>query len=145
MRICKILYFYISMFCTDTCHKQPLGEVLHSVEICFVPSLLKTILQNSFIGILSFYQEYLSLDIPSLDLCLEWNIMWPPWQTLISKSPFATCLSGRQSSRWCLLESIYFIIGPICQIMQTKIEFFMSLVELKNCIDWYLRYLSDLS
>ena len=36
-----MLYFYISMFCTDTCHKQPLGEVLHSVEICFVMSLLK--------------------------------------------------------------------------------------------------------
>ena len=29
------------MFCTDSCHKQPLGEVLHSVEICFVTSLLK--------------------------------------------------------------------------------------------------------
>ena len=28
------------MFCTDSCHKQPLGEVLHSVEICFVTSLL---------------------------------------------------------------------------------------------------------
>ena len=32
-----------SMFCTDTCHKQPLGEVLHSVEICFVMSLLNTL------------------------------------------------------------------------------------------------------
>ena len=31
------------MFCTETCHKQPLGEVLHSVEICFVTSLLKHI------------------------------------------------------------------------------------------------------
>ena len=41
MRIYNILYFYISMFCTDTCHKQPLGEVLHSMEICFVTSLLK--------------------------------------------------------------------------------------------------------
>ena len=40
MKIYNILYFYISMFCTDTCHKQPLGEVLHSVEICFVTSLL---------------------------------------------------------------------------------------------------------
>ena len=30
------------MFCTDTYHKQPLGEVLHSVEICFVTSLLNT-------------------------------------------------------------------------------------------------------
>ena len=40
MRIYNILYFYISMFCTDTCHKQPLGEVLHSREICFVTSLL---------------------------------------------------------------------------------------------------------
>ena len=29
------------MFCTDSCHKQPLGEVLHSVEICFLTSLLK--------------------------------------------------------------------------------------------------------
>ena len=29
--------------CTDSCHKQPLGEVLHSVEICFVTSLLKWI------------------------------------------------------------------------------------------------------
>ena len=36
------------MFCTDTCHKQPLGEVLHSVEICFVTSLfnLGTIKKN---------------------------------------------------------------------------------------------------
>ena len=42
MRIYNILYFYISIFCTDTCHKQPLGEVLHSVEICFVTSLLKS-------------------------------------------------------------------------------------------------------
>ena len=41
MKIYNILYFYISMFCTDTCHKQPLGEVLLSVEICFVTSLLK--------------------------------------------------------------------------------------------------------
>ena len=30
------------MFCTDSCNKQPLGEVLHSVEICFVTSLLNT-------------------------------------------------------------------------------------------------------
>ena len=29
------------MFCTDSCTKQPLGEVLHSMEICFVTSLLK--------------------------------------------------------------------------------------------------------
>ena len=28
------------MICTDTCHEQPLGEVLHSMEICFVTSLL---------------------------------------------------------------------------------------------------------
>ena len=41
MRMYNILYFYISVFCTDICHKQPLGEVLHSVEICFVTSLLK--------------------------------------------------------------------------------------------------------
>ena len=41
MRIYNILYFYISMFCTDTCHKQPLREVLDSVEIYFVRSLLK--------------------------------------------------------------------------------------------------------
>ena len=31
----------MSMFCTDTCHKQPLGKVLHSVEIRFVTSFLK--------------------------------------------------------------------------------------------------------
>ena len=43
MRIYNILYFYVSMFCTGTCHKQPLGEVLHSVEICFVTSLLNYI------------------------------------------------------------------------------------------------------
>ena len=30
------------MFCTDSCHRQPLGEVLHSVEKCFVTSLLKS-------------------------------------------------------------------------------------------------------
>ena len=41
MKIYNLLYFYISMFCTDTCHKQPLGEVLHNVKICFVTSLLK--------------------------------------------------------------------------------------------------------
>ena len=41
MRIYNILYFYISVFYTDTCHKQPLGDVLHSVEICFVTSLFK--------------------------------------------------------------------------------------------------------
>ena len=33
MRRYNILYFYISMFCTDTCNKQPLGEVPHSVRI----------------------------------------------------------------------------------------------------------------
>ena len=50
MRIYNILYFYIGMFCTDTCHKQPLGEVLHSVEICFVTSLLKVATDNKIIS-----------------------------------------------------------------------------------------------
>ena len=31
------------MFCIDICNKQPLGEELHSVEICFVTSLLNTL------------------------------------------------------------------------------------------------------
>ena len=35
-----MLYFYISMFCIDKCYKQSLGELLHSVEICFVTNLL---------------------------------------------------------------------------------------------------------
>ena len=39
MGIYNMLYFYISMFCIDICNKQPLEEVLHSVEICFVTSL----------------------------------------------------------------------------------------------------------
>ena len=41
MGIYNILYFYIIMFCIDICNKQPLEEVLHGVEICFVTSLLK--------------------------------------------------------------------------------------------------------
>ena len=45
-----IIYFifYISKFCNDTCNKQPLGEVLHSVEICFVTSLLKRFFADYF-------------------------------------------------------------------------------------------------
>ena len=39
------------MFCTDTCHKQPLGEVLHSVEICFVTSLLKSTTEKINCGV----------------------------------------------------------------------------------------------
>ena len=46
------------MFCTDTCHKQPLGEVLHSVEICFVTSLLKSL----FHDVLN-YSHILSLNL----------------------------------------------------------------------------------
>ena len=59
-------YFYISIFCTDTCHKQPLGEVLHSVEICFVTSLLNsyplhkmaTISQTTFSSIFSWMKRF---------------------------------------------------------------------------------------
>ena len=36
------------MFCIDICNKQPLGEVLHSVEVCFVTSLLKEIYYTAF-------------------------------------------------------------------------------------------------
>ena len=41
MGIYNMVYFYINMFCIDICKKQPLEEVLLSVEICFVTSLLK--------------------------------------------------------------------------------------------------------
>ena len=40
------------MFCTDTCNRQPLGEVLYTVEIWFVMSLLNDIMNVFTISVL---------------------------------------------------------------------------------------------
>ena len=63
MGIYNILYFYISMFCTDTCNKQPLGEVLHSVEICFVTSLLNRRLSIYHVYIHVIFKHFIVIDI----------------------------------------------------------------------------------
>ena len=67
----SIFYYYISMFCTDTCNKQPLWEVLHSVEICFITSFLSWV-------------SSLWIRVP---IHIEARTRWPPlWLTTLSNT-----------------------------------------------------------
>ena len=50
------------MFCIDICNKQPLGEELHSVEICFVTSLLNRLNSKSL--------HWINWDLIALVLCM---------------------------------------------------------------------------
>ena len=63
------------MFCIDICNKQPLGEVLHSVEICFVTSLLKE------------SHQYFRIKFPDLSKVILKNSLIPK----VLQKPAQTC------------------------------------------------------
>ena len=61
------------MFCTDPCHKQPLGKVLHSVEICFVTSLLKSI--SCHVWVIHFSISFGSMGVCILRSFCTWDVI----------------------------------------------------------------------
>ena len=112
MRIYNILYFYISMFCTDTCHKQPLGEVLHSVEICFVTSLLNgtrylacLLFQCTCLHISVWYDHFLIVRIRGLEHLLRHSTNS---RKCGARSPYGSSRITPYVSRWSISKHHYF-------------------------------------
>ena len=114
MRINNSLYFYISMFCTDRYHKQSLGEVLHSVGISIVTSLLKSwiILED---------EESSSIpSLPNLPKCCRYRricfIIWTIWYTHFKILCVYMCGVGACLIRGCFVITFLGLRSNLCWI-----------------------------